>query len=160
MFEKGKELFPGNESVLYITEGPQFDCYAEDSITEFFETEWITSDKINRTGVRFNAITLRFKDRVKDPDEGKDMSNIIDDGIPIGGMQTPSGKEIICMAKDCVSAGGFTKIGVVVKASLDTLGQLSPGRKVKFKLISQEDAMALKKAKNAYYTETAVTKIE
>ncbi len=158
VFRQGKELFPGNESCIYIMEGPQFDHYEEDSIAEFLEADWITSDKINRVGVRFDGITLRFKEREKDPDEAKHLSNIIDDGIPIGGMQTPSGKEIICMAKDCVSAGGYTKIGVAVKASLDTLGQLAPGRKIKFKLVTLDEAIAMKEAKTAYYTEAAIGK--
>jgi len=158
VFLKGKDVFPGNESIIYITEGPQFDHFTEDSIEEFLAADWTTSDKINRTGLRFESITLRFKERVKDPDESKHLSNIIDDGIPVGGMQTPSGKEIICMARDCVSAGGYTKIGVAVKAALDTLGQLTPGKKIRFKLISLEDAIALKKSKVAYYTEASITK--
>lgn len=153
-----EKLFPGNENVLYVTQGPQFDHYTDESISEFFGKEWETSDKINRIGVRFEGLNLKYKDRVKDPDEGKNMSNIIDDGIPMGGMQTPGGTEMICMAKDVVSAGGFTKIGVVVTASLDTLGQLVPGKKVKFELISVEEAMSMRKEKLKYYDEKHIKK--
>lgn len=157
-FADYEKLFPGNENVVYITKGPQYDHYTDESIAEFFGREWETSDKINRIGVRFEGLDLKYKDRVKDPDEGKNMSNIIDDGIPMGGMQTPGGKEMICMAKDVVSAGGFTKIGVVVTASLDTLGQLAPGKKVKFVLISPEEAMSMKKEKVKYYDEKYIKK--
>jgi len=140
MVTKEAIYYPGKENILYITLGPQMDLVKEESILEFFNSEWIVSMKMDRVGIRFTGPQLFFKNRIKDPSEGKDLSNIIDDGIPIGGMQIPSGKEIICMARDGVSAGGFVKIGTVVTVSLDTLGQLVPGKKIRFEEISPKEA--------------------
>jgi len=114
---------------------------------------------MDRVGVRFTGPQIFFKDRIKDPNEGKDLSNIIDDGIPIGGMQIPSGKEIICMARDGVSAGGFVKIGTVVTLSLNTLGQLVPNKKIKFKEVTLEEAREKLAQKRAMCSEKYIKKI-
>jgi len=151
---------PESERTLYITLGPQADLYKDESVKEFFDIEWEVSPILNRTGVRLTGTQLYFKDRIKDPDEGKDLSNIIDDGIPVGGMQTPSGKEIICMAKDVVTAGGFAKIGTVVTYSMNTVGQLRPGDKVKFKEISLEEAKEKLMERRAKYSKEYITKYE
>ena len=75
-------------------------------------------------------------------------------------MQTPSGKEIICMAKDVVTAGGFAKIGTVVTYSMNTVGQLRPGDKVKFKEISLEEAKEKLMERRAKYSKEYITKYE
>ncbi len=140
-----KKYYGGSKEVLYFMKGPQYEFYEEESVQELLDSEWKTSYTSNRTAVRFTGPQLKFKPREKEPDESPDLSNTTDDGSPIGCMQTPSGKEIVLIAQDQVSAGGYCKVGVVVKACLDTVGQLKPGKKVRFQFITLEDAIAMRR---------------
>jgi allophanate hydrolase subunit 2 len=51
----------------------------------------------------------------------------------------------IILLKDAQVTGGYAKIGLVARVDLDRVGQLSPGDKIRFKLIRREEALDLLK---------------
>ena len=50
------------------------------------------------------------------------------------------------MLSDHGTIGGYPKIGVVISADLDRVGQLTPGTKINFKEVSLEEAENIFKA--------------
>lgn len=130
---------------LRVILGPQDDLFTEESIAAFLSEDWELGALNSRMGFRFTGPTLTFLPR---PDyvsraAGTDPSNIVDDIIPIGGIQCPSGTEAIAMGVENPTVGGFAKIATVISADLGRLGQLSAGEKVRFVSVGVEQAEAI-----------------
>ncbi len=87
------------EPVLRVVIGPQDDLFTEQSLLDFQTQPWTLGTQANRTGLRFRGPVLTFRERPAYParDAGADSSNIVDDVIPVGGIQCPSGIEAIVM---------------------------------------------------------------
>ena len=76
-------------------------------------------------------------------------ANIKSEGLVRGTIQVPPDGNPIIMLSDHGTIGGYPKIGVVVSADLDRVGQLTPGSILNFKEVSLEEAQNIFKA----YTE-------
>ncbi|MDI2099092.1 biotin-dependent carboxyltransferase family protein [Ruicaihuangia caeni] len=131
--------------VLHVTAGPQDHLFTEESIDAFFGEPWTLGALNSRMGFRFAGPKLSFLPRPNYVAEaaGTDPSNIVDDIIPIGGIQCPSGSEAIVMGVENPTVGGFAKIATVISADLGRVGQLSPGDTVRFERVSTEQALEL-----------------
>ena len=88
--------------------------------------------------------------RLKGPKlENIKNTNIKSEGLVRGVIQVPADGNPIIMLSDHGTVGGYPKIGVVITADLDLVGQLTPGTKINFKEVSLEEAQNIFKA----YTE-------
>lgn len=136
------ELVPefGGVTELRVVMGPQDDHVSDESLAMFHSTEFKISHKADRMAYRFVGPRFTFKPRPQSDDAGSDPSNIVDDGIPIGGIQLPGGVEPICMGTDGVSAGGFVKIACLIAADMRRMGQVKPGDPVRFVAVSLDQA--------------------
>ena len=76
-------------------------------------------------------------------------TNIKSEGLVRGAIQVPADGNPIIMLSDHGTIGGYPKIGVVISADLDRVGQLIPGTIINFKEVSLEEAQNIFKA----YTE-------
>ena len=72
-------------------------------------------------------------------------TNIRSEGLIKGVIQVPGDGNPIVMLSDYGTIGGYPKIGVVISADHDRLVQLSPGSKIKFKLVELSEAENLYK---------------
>ena len=90
-------------------------------------------------GVRLSGLKL----------ENTISTNIKSEGLVRGVIQVPADGNPIIMLSDHGTIGGYPKIGVVISADLDLVGQLTPGSIIKFKEVSLEEAQNIFKA----YTE-------
>jgi antagonist of KipI len=134
------------EKEIRIVLGPQDDYVAQEGIDNFFGPKWRVSSKANRMGYRFEGGgETKFSAKAFTDIGGPDPSNIIDDGIPLGGIQIPGGIEPISLLVDGPSAGGFVKIGCVIRPDIDRLGQAKTGDQIKFKKVSAEEAAQILK---------------
>lgn len=140
-----KEIIPHypKEWTFRVIMGPHEDLFAEKSIHDFFNCSWKISEKSDRMALRLYGPKLKFKPRPKYlvRDAGSDPSNIVEDAIPIGGIQVPSGLELIAMGADGPSMGGFARIATVILADMSAMGQAKPGEKVNFIPISHDEAV-------------------
>ena len=73
-------------------------------------------------------------------------TNIKSEGLVRGVIQVPADGNPIIMLSDHGTVGGYPKIGVVIAADLDLIGQLTPGTKINFKEVSLEEAQNIFKA--------------
>ena len=140
--------------------GPQDDLFLEESVTTFLTVDWTLSPTSDRMGCRYVGPKLEFKAR---PDylveqAGADPSNIVDDTIPVGGIQVPGGVEPIVLHVDGPSLGGYAKIATVISADLGKVGQSRPGEITNFVAVSTGEAVAALEALEASIDEASIVK--
>ncbi|MEX1140938.1 MAG: biotin-dependent carboxyltransferase family protein [Thermoleophilaceae bacterium] len=128
---------------LRVVPGPQDDLFAEEAVDLFFSAEWRLSPTSDRMGFRFKGPRLALRDRpdylVRDAGAGP--ADIVDDVIPVGGIQVAGGVEPIVMGVENPSVGGYAKIGTVISADLGTLGQVRPEEAVRFEPVELAAAL-------------------
>lgn len=124
---------------------PQSHLFTDESIETFLSYPWNLSVTSDRMGFRFIGPPLQFKPRPEYliKQAGSDPSNIVDDPIPVGGIQVPSGLEPIVMGVDGPSLGGYAKIATVISVDLDRIGQMRPGEEVTFQAVEVDEAQRL-----------------
>ena len=119
---------------IRIIKGTNYNYFSEDAKNIFLSKEFKISKLTDRMGMRL---------------EGPKLENIVDtniksEGLIKGVIQVPANGSPIIMLSDHGTIGGYPKIAVVISADYDKLVQLTPGSKIKFKLIN------LKEAENLY----------
>jgi urea carboxylase len=139
--------------------GPQDHLFLEASVRTFLSYDWKLSPTSDRMGCRFIGPKLEFNPRPAYLVEqaGSDPSNIVDDTIPVGGVQVPGGVEPIVLHVDGPSLGGYARIATVISADLGKIGQMRPGEIANFGAVSTEEAVAALKELEDSITESSVT---
>lgn len=144
-FDRAKLPKQSPEPVLRVVMGPQDDLFTKESLEAFQSEPWTLGTQANRTGLRFKGPVLNFRERPDyiARDAGPDPSNIVDDVIPVGGIQCPSGIEAIVMGTENPTVGGFAKIATVISSDIAVAGQMRPGQKARFRAVSAREALAI-----------------
>jgi len=128
---------PGN--IIRIIKGTNFNYFSKDAIDRFYKEDFLITNLVDRMGIRLKGPKL----------ENIVNTNIKSEGVVRGVIQVPADGNPIIMLSDHGTVGGYPKIGVVIAADLDLIGQLIPGTKINFKEVSLEEAQNIFKA----YTE-------
>ena len=128
---------PGN--IIRIIKGTNFNYFSKDAIDRFYKEDFLITNLVDRMGIRLKGPKL----------ENIVNTNIKSEGVVRGVIQVPADGNPIIMLSDHGTVGGYPKIGVVIAADLDLIGQLAPGTKINFKEVSLEEAQNIFKA----YTE-------
>jgi biotin-dependent carboxylase-like uncharacterized protein len=131
-----------------VVPGPQAHLFTDEGLDVFFSAEWKLSPTSDRMGFRFIGPQLEMKPRPDylQRDAGSGPADIVDDIIPVGGIQVPGGIEPIAMGVENPTAGGYAKIGTVISTDLGVLGQIRPHEEAFFKAITVEEALAAAQA--------------
>lgn len=127
---------------IRVVLGPQDYLYAAEGVDVFLSFPWQLLPASDRMGFRFAGPSLQFTSDSPHPIEYQPPF-IVDDFIPIGGIQTPSDGLIIAMGVDGPSLGGFSKIATVCSVDFGVLAQTRPGQQVRFSAIDWADAVHL-----------------
>jgi antagonist of KipI len=116
-----------------VMRGPHHHLFTEQSVSKFFNEEYLITSQSNRMGYQLIGPKLQH---VKGPD-------IISDPLPLGGIQVPaSGQPIILMA-DHQTTGGYTRIGTVISVDIPRLAQAVPDTRIRFTEVSLDEAQSL-----------------
>lgn len=130
----------------------------EEYLKTLTETEYEVNFNSARTGVRLNGPIPPWI-REDGGEAGLHPSNIHDNAYAIGTMDL-TGDQSILLGPDGPSLGGFVCPVTTAKAELWKLGQLHPGDKVHFQLLTLEQAEEIRKAQsdniNLNYTEVSL----
>jgi len=124
------------DNIFRIIKGTNFDYFSKDAIDRFFNEEFLVTNLVDRMGIRLKGPKL----------ENIVNTNIKSEGLVRGVIQVPADGNPIIMLSDHGTVGGYPKIGVVIAADLDLIGQLTPGTKINFKEVSLEEAQNIFKA--------------
>jgi biotin-dependent carboxylase-like uncharacterized protein len=117
----------------------------DESIADFLSTAWEVSTEADRIGYRIHGVGFKFRDREPPFGAGSDPSNVVDVGYPVGSIQVPGGKEGILLMRDAVTGGGYATIGTVIQCDLDRVAQAPPRSHFRFRAVSIEDALHLRR---------------
>jgi biotin-dependent carboxylase-like uncharacterized protein len=107
-------------------------------LADFLATNWFVTPEFDRRGLRLDSdVANRRPPLAERPSQG----------IVPGAIQlAPSGQPLVLMP-DAGTTGGYPVIAIVARADLGTLGQLSAGSPVQFRLIDLEAARAAARAR-------------
>lgn len=131
--------------VLYGPHGAP-DFFTEQSIEQFFATDWEVHYNSNRLGIRLIGPKPSWT-RKDGGEAGLHPSNVHDCEYAIGSVNF-TGDFPVILTKDGPSLGGFVCPVTIAKAELWKVGQVKPGDKIRFYPIGQQQAVALEKAQN------------
>ena len=128
-----------SDNIIRVIKGTNFDYFSSKAQNQFFNQNFSVTKLADRMGIRLSGCKL----------ENIIRTNIKSEGIVKGVIQVPADGNPIIMLSDHGTIGGYPKIGVVISADLDRVGQLIPGSTINFKEVSLEEAQNIFKA----YTE-------
>jgi antagonist of KipI len=122
-----------NMSKLLIIKGMQENYISKLTWKNFLNQEYKVSNLSSRMGIRLEGESLNLENN----------NEIITEGVPLGAIQLPrSGNPIISFVEH-QTTGGYPKIANVISSEIHKVGQLKPGDKFKFELISLDEAEKL-----------------
>jgi urea carboxylase len=130
-----------------VTLGPHADWLDESGLAGLLAGPWRITGRSDRTGIRLAGPHLSFSRRALDkaPEHGRDPTNVINTGYPIGGVNL-CGDTPIILPIDGPSQGGFITPLVVVSAALWKMGQVRPGQILRFRIVEVEKAIDMRRA--------------
>lgn len=105
-----------------IWPGPEFDHISRAYMAHFFSQRWQISQNSNRVGCRLEGPT--------GPAVG--LTDIISSGIVPGTIQITGSGQPILLTADAQTTGGYPRLGNVLAADVDVVGQLRPGATIRF----------------------------
>jgi biotin-dependent carboxylase-like uncharacterized protein len=118
------------ELTVRVVPGPQADRFKPEALAILSSAAYVISTRSDRMGVRLEGPVLPHWNG----------ADIISDGMPLGGIQVPpDGKPIVLLANR-QTMGGYTKIGVTVSADVGRIAQLPPGGRIRFELVTRDEA--------------------
>lgn len=130
-YKQATESLTFDENVLHVIQGPQYDLFTEEAKETFFNEEYKISNDTDRMGTRLNGSELGTTDGSHD---------ILSEPTQLGNIQVPKSGLPIILLNDRQTAGGYTRIATVALFDLPKLVQMRPGRKIRFKKITVEEA--------------------
>ncbi|MBB6734655.1 urea carboxylase [Cohnella zeiphila] len=141
---------PAKEWTIGVIPGPH--CTEEYLLPAYLEqltsTSWEVHFNSSRTGVRLIGPAPLWA-REDGGDAGLHPSNIHDNAYAVGALDL-TGDMPILLGPDGPSLGGFVCPVTTASAELWKIGQLHPGDKVRFVLITVEEAEALRHAQERF----------
>lgn len=109
---------------------------------EWFGDQRLTSAEVtpasNRMGLRLLGAPFRLPPR-----------EMVSEPVCPGTVQVTRDGQCIVLGVDGQTIGGYPKIGQVITADLDRLGQLRPGTQVRFEYVSLDEAEGLARGRRA-----------
>lgn len=94
-----------------------------------------------------NRMGLRLSSKVSWPSDGKEL---VSAPVVPGTLQLPAGGQPILLGVDAQTIGGYPRLGHVITADLDRLGQLRPGDSLRFTLTDLETAENLERVRQQW----------
>ncbi len=161
-FEKGYIPRIDNTWEIGVIPGPQptGEYLKPEYLKTLVSAEYTVNFNSARTGIRLNGPMPQWV-REDGGEAGLHPSNIHDNAYAIGTLDL-TGDQSILLGPDGPSLGGFVCPVTTAKGELWKLGQLHPGDKVHFKLLTLEQAEKIRKSqeKNIHmdYTKTPLFK--
>ncbi len=135
-----------HEWTLGVLPGPQptGEYLAPEYLNTLTTAEYTVNFNSARTGIRLNGPVPQWV-REDGGEAGLHPSNIHDNAYAIGTLDL-TGDQSILLGPDGPSLGGFVCPVTLAKAELWKMGQLHPGDKVRFQLLTLPQAKALREA--------------
>ena len=127
------------EVVLRVTRGPQWEQFPPSARVLFFSSRFTVDRASDRSGFRLAGPAVLPREAATLPSEA---------ACP-GAVQLPDNGQPIVLMPDGPTVGGYPKLAVVIRIDLRLLAQCQPGRPVRFREVTLEEARAGLRAETA-----------
>ncbi|MGE7622960.1 biotin-dependent carboxyltransferase family protein [Viridibacillus sp. NPDC096237] len=118
------------QQTIRVMQGTEWGCFTAESQYCLTNNQYTLSTEADRMGYRFEGPALSLTKKFE----------LLSEAVTFGTVQIPpSGKPIILMA-DRQTTGGYPKMIQVITADLASLAQLQTGAKIRFELVTLEEA--------------------
>lgn len=149
-----KRLVPtyNSEWEIMAMVGPHDEGYLlPEDIDMIYNTTWKISHNASRSAIRLIGPVPKWA-RKDGGEGGAHPSNLVEYGYPLGALNW-TGDDPCIFPVDCPNFGGFVSSTTVVRAEWWKLGQLKSGDTLRYKRVSLEEALSLRK-QNDHYLES------
>jgi biotin-dependent carboxylase-like uncharacterized protein len=124
---------PEDLTRVRIMLGPQDELFSPETLRQLEEGEYEVAAESDRMAYRLRGQPLMRH-------SGGD---VVSDGVAPGSIQVPPSGQPIVMLADRQTTGGYPKIATVIGADLPLFGQLKPGDRLQFRVVSLEQALSI-----------------
>lgn len=131
----------GSEYSVRVSRGTQWDSFSAKDQMMFLSNEFVVSSDANRKGVRLSSVAAFLEI----PGE------MVSEGVSNGAIQIPPDGQPLLLYCEQQTTGGYPKIANVISVDLFLIGQLKPGDRVRFKMVSLDEAWELAKQREALW---------
>jgi len=121
----------GDEAILRALPGPREDAFTDRALIHFFRHPYRILPESDRMGYRLQGPPLELKGS---PD-------IVSEPMTPGSVQVPGNGQPILLLADAQTTGGYNRIATVLSADLSRAAQGRPGGSIRFKVVSEEEAI-------------------
>jgi 5-oxoprolinase (ATP-hydrolysing) subunit C len=104
------------------------------------ETKFTVRPESNRMGLRLASKTTW-------PSDGKEL---VSAPVVPGTLQLPGGGQPILLGVDAQTIGGYPRLGHVIAADLDRVGQLRPSDSLRFSLVTLDEAEQIEQSRQQW----------
>ncbi len=131
--------------------GPHQEGYLADTDVEMLYggEKWKVSHNASRSAIRLIPPKPPTWARSDGGEGGSHPSNVIEYGYPLGTLNW-TGDDPCIFAVDCPNFGGFCSSTTVINADLWKFGQIKAGHTLRYKRVSIEEALKLRKSSEDY----------
>lgn len=113
--------------------GPQDEFFTQDTLLQLARGVYEVTRESDRMAYRLQGQPLTRHV----------IGDTVSDGIAPGSIQVPPSGQPMVMLADRQTTGGYPKIATVIGADLPLLGQMGPGDRLQFEVVSYEQALSL-----------------
>lgn len=131
---------------IMVMPGPHQDGYLDDADVEMLYggEDWKVSHNASRSAIRLIPPKPPKWARSDGGEGGSHPSNVIEYGYPLGTLNW-TGDDPCIFAFDAPDFGGFCSSTTIIHADLWKMGQLKAGHALRYKRVSLEEALKLRK---------------
>jgi antagonist of KipI len=142
-------------ATLRFTRGPQQEYFGSAAYATFTTEIYRVSPRSNRVGYRIQGRCPAALALPRTRDTGSGITDIVEEGNPVGGIQIAGGQEIICLGRDCGTSGAYAKIGCLIGVDVSRMAQLAPGSQFRFAEVTADRARSVRAEYEAVLTALA-----
>lgn len=120
--------------VIRVVKGTEYEKFTDESKASFENSVFTVTKDADRMGYRLEGEHVLTT---------KEKFDLLSEAVTFGTIQVPSSGHPIILMADRQTTGGYPKIAQVITVDLPKLAQLQPFAKIRFQLISLEEAQEL-----------------
>lgn len=117
---------------LRVVLGPQRDHFPDETVEVLASGTYEVLPSSDRTGVRLRGPAL-----------ARAREEVLSEGQALGAVQVPPDGQPIVLLAGRATVGGYPKLGVVVTPDVARLAQARPGDRVRFRIVTPEEALRI-----------------
>ena len=119
-----------NQHSIRCIAGPEWEMLSDDGQKKFLKNEFILTSLSDRMGYRLFGENIELENSL----------NLVSSPVNFGTIQILPSEQLIVLMADHQTTGGYPRIATAIKADLPKLAQLPINAKLKFELVSQQEA--------------------